>query len=178
MCILEVREDVGVPNHTSPDFVIRDATADDVDDLVRLVRDLALYEKEPGSATATADHFREALFPREAGPAAYAQVAERDGVVVGMAVWFTTFSTWTGRPGLWLEDLFVEPTQRGLGIGKALLSRLAAICAERDWPRLEWAVLDWNAPAIEFYRSQGACPQDDWTTFRLTGEALHRLAGR
>lgn len=164
-------------NHTRPDVVIREAATDDVDDLVRLVRELARYEKEPQSAVATAEHFRDALFPREGSPAAYAHVAERDGAVVAMAVWFTTFSTWTGRPGLWLEDLFVEPSQRGLGIGTALLAQLARICAERDWTRLEWAVLDWNTPALEFYRSHGAQPQDDWTTFRLTGEALHRLGG-
>jgi GNAT superfamily N-acetyltransferase len=183
-----VREDGRVPNSArpasarptsvSPDFTIRPATAEDVEDLARLVRELALYEKEPDAASATADHFREALFPREASPAAYAQVAERGGAVVGMAVWFTTFSTWTGRPGLWLEDLFVEPAQRGLGIGRALLVRLAQICTERDWTRLEWAVLDWNMPAIEFYRSQGARPQDEWTTYRVTGGELHRLAGR
>lgn len=165
-------------NHTRPEVVIRESTTDDVDDLVRLVRELARYEKEPQSALATAAHFREALFPPEGSPAAYAHVAERDGRVVAMAVWFTTFSTWTGRPGLWLEDLFVEPSQRGLGIGTALLAQLARICAERDWTRLEWAVLDWNTPALEFYRSHGAQPQDDWTTFRLTGEALHRLASR
>jgi GNAT superfamily N-acetyltransferase len=159
-------------------FTIRDATAEDVDDIVRLVRELASYEKEPDAATATADHFREALFPVGASPAAYGIVALRQGRAVGMAVWFTTFSTWTGRPGIWLEDLFVEPEQRGLGIGKALLARLAATCVERGWTRLEWAVLDWNEPSIEFYRSQGARAQDEWTTYRVTGTELQRLAGR
>jgi GNAT superfamily N-acetyltransferase len=158
------------------DFTLRDATPDDVDDLVRLVRELAHYEKEPDAATATPDHFREALFPTEASPAAYALVAERDGRVVGMAIWFVSFSTWTGRHGLWLEDLFVEPEQRGLGIGKAFLVRLAQICVERGWTRFEWWVLDWNTPSIEFYRSQGAVAQEEWTTFRIDGDALERLA--
>ena len=100
------------------------------------------------------------------------------GAVVGMAVWFVSFSTWTGRHGLWLEDLFVEPAQRGLGIGKALLTRLAAVCTERGWTRLEWVVLDWNSPAIEFYRSLGATPLDEWTTYRVSGDALHDLTTR
>ncbi|GAA6526224.1 GNAT family N-acetyltransferase [Intrasporangium sp. DVR] len=165
------------PEPAGPPFTIRPATVDDVDDLARLVRELARYEKEPDAAVATPDHFREALFPRGASPAAYAHVAERDGTVVGMAVWFVSFSTWTGRHGLWLEDLFVEPPQRGLGIGKALLTELARICTDRGWTRLEWVVLDWNAPAIEFYRAQGAHALDEWTTYRVAGEALHRLAG-
>lgn len=171
-----VREDGRMSDPATPPFIIRPATADDVDDLARLVRELALYEKEPDAAVATADHFREALFPVGASPAAYAHVAERDGTVVGMAVWFVSFSTWTGRHGLWLEDLFVEPEHRGLGIGKALLIELARICAERGWTRLEWNVLDWNAPAIEFYHSQGARPLTDWTTYRVDGAALSSLA--
>ncbi len=157
-------------------FTIRDATRADVADLVRLVRDLALYEKEPEAATATEEQFATALFPDDGHPAAYALVAERDGHVVGMAIWFTSFSTWTGRHGLWLEDLFVEPEQRGAGIGKALLVRLAAICVERDWTRFEWWVLDWNTPSIEFYRSRGAVAQDGWTTYRVDGDALTALA--
>ncbi|MEO7752875.1 MAG: GNAT family N-acetyltransferase [Terracoccus sp.] len=157
-------------------FTVRDATRHDVPDLIRLVRDLALYEKEPAAATATEEQFAAALLPDDGHPAAHALVAERDGRVVGMAIWFTSFSTWTGRHGLWLEDLFVEPEQRGLGIGKALLVRLAAICVERDWTRFEWWVLDWNTPSIEFYRSQGAVAQDGWTTYRVDGEALTTLA--
>ncbi len=157
-------------------FTVRDATRDDVPDLIRLVRDLALYEKEPEAATATEEQFAAALFPPDGHPAAHALVAEREGRVVGMAIWFTSFSTWTGRHGLWLEDLFVEPEQRGAGIGKALLVRLAAICVERDWTRFEWWVLDWNTPSIEFYRSQGAVAQDGWTTYRVDGDALTALA--
>jgi GNAT superfamily N-acetyltransferase len=94
-----------------------------------------------------------------------------------MALWFRSFSTWTGQAGIWLEDLFVEPEQRGSGIGAALLSRLAAICVEHGWTRLEWTVLDWNTPSIEFYRSRGATALDDWTTHRVDGPALRRLAG-
>ena len=128
----------------SPAFSIREATVDDVEDIARLVRELALYEKAPEAVTATPDHFREALFPGEASPAAYAHVAERHGAVVGMAVWFVSFSTWTGRHGLWLEDLFVDPTQRGFGIGRALLARLAAICnrARLDQARVGRARLE------------------------------------
>jgi GNAT superfamily N-acetyltransferase len=163
--------------HPTTDYTIREATIDDVDDLIRLVRELALYEKEPDAATATPDDFREALFPAHGSPAAYAHVAERDGRVVGMAIWFVSFSTWTGRHGIWLEDLFVEPGQRGLGIGKAFLVRLAQLCLERGWTRFEWWVLDWNTPAIEFYRSQGAVGQEEWTTFRVDGPALEPLAG-
>lgn len=177
-----MRKDGDVSDPSAPTdstaFTIREATVDDVEDIARLVRELALYERAADAATATPDHFREALFPREASPAAYAHVAERDGAVVAMAVWFVSFSTWTGRHGLWLEDLFVEPAQRGLGIGKALLMRLAAICTERGWTRLEWVVLDWNSPAIEFYRSLGATPLDEWTTYRVSGDALHDLTGR
>ncbi len=158
------------------DFTIREATIDDVPDLIRLVRDLAAYEKEPESATATPEQFAEALFPAGASPAAYALVVEREDRVVAMALWFTSFSTWTGRHGLWLEDLYVEPAQRGHGIGKALLVRLAQICVERGWTRFEWWVLDWNSPSIEFYRSQGAVAQEGWTTYRVDGAALTRLA--
>ena len=158
------------------DFVIREATETDVPDLIRLVRELATYEQEPESATATSEQFREALFPPGGDPTAHALVAEREGAVVGMAVWFRTFSTWTGRAGVWLEGLFVEPDQRGHGIGKALLSRLAQICVTRGWTRLEWAVLDWNTPSIEFYRAHGARILDDWSTFRVDGTALTRLA--
>ncbi|EWT02844.1 GCN5 family acetyltransferase [Intrasporangium oryzae NRRL B-24470] len=158
-------------------FSLRDATAEDLPDLLRLVRELAIYEKEPDAVTATEDHFREVLFPADAGPTAYALVAEREGRIVGMAIWFPSFSTWTGRNGLWLEDLFVEPEQRGLGIGKAMLVRLAQVCVERGWTRFEWWVLDWNSPSIEFYRRQGAVAQEEWTTYRVDGDALHRLAG-
>ncbi|TAL22300.1 MAG: GNAT family N-acetyltransferase, partial [Frankiales bacterium] len=103
-------------------------------------------------------------------------VATLDGEVVGFALWYVTFSTWKGLPGLWLEDLFVRPAARGHGLGKALLQQLAAVCVERGYPRFEWWVLDWNEPAIGFYRSLGAVPQDEWTVFRVDGEALEQLA--
>jgi GNAT superfamily N-acetyltransferase len=159
------------------DFIVRDATVDDVPDLIRLVRELARYEREPDAAVATPEQFREVMFPTERSPTAYAIVVERESCIVGMAIWFPSFSTWTGRSGVWLEDLFVEPEQRGLGMGKALLTRLAQITVERGWTRLEWWVLDWNVPAIEFYHSQGAVGQHEWTTYRVDGEALARLAG-
>jgi GNAT superfamily N-acetyltransferase len=158
------------------DFEIRPATVSDVPDLLRLVRALADYEKEPDAATATPAQFEAALFPRDGDPTAYALVGVREGAVVGMALWFRSFSTWTGEAGIWLEDLFVQPDQRGGGLGQALLARLAELCVERGWTRLEWAVLDWNTPSIEFYRARGARPLADWTTFRLDGEALARLA--
>ncbi len=97
--------------------------------------------------------------------------------MIGIAVWFRTFSTWTGVNGIWLEDLYVDPDHRGNGAGRALLAALAGVCAERGYPRLEWCVLNWNAPSIAFYNSLGALPQDEWTTYRMTGEALERLAG-
>lgn len=158
------------------DFTVRAATPEDVPDLLRLVRELAAYEREPQAVVATEDRFAQVLFPASGSPTAYALVAERQGDVVAMAIWFPSFSTWTGRNGLWLEDLFVEPAQRGLGIGRALLSELARICVERGWTRLEWWVLDWNTPSIDFYRAHGAVAQQDWTTYRVDGAALSRLA--
>lgn len=147
---------------------------DDVPVLLELVHELAIYEREPDAVEATAAMLSDALFGTS--PVASCHVAEIDGQVVGFALWYVTFSTWTGRPGLWLEDLFVRPTARGTGLGKALLQQLARVCVERGWTRFEWWVLDWNAPAIGFYRSLGAEPQDDWTTFRVDGAALERLA--
>ena len=106
-----------------------------------------------------------------------ARLQSPEGAIVGMALWFRSFSTWTGQAGIWLEDLFVEPDQRGHGLGKALLARLAQLCVERGWTRLEWSVLDWNTPSIDFYRAHGARSLDDWTTFRLDAEPLSRLDG-
>lgn len=163
------------PVSTVPTGVpIRQAVIDDVPVLLELVHELAIYEREPDAVEATAAMLSDALFGTS--PVASCHVAEIDGQVVGFALWYVTFSTWTGRPGLWLEDLFVRPTARGTGLGKALLQQLARVCVERGWTRFEWWVLDWNAPAIGFYRSLGAEPQDDWTTFRVDGAALERLA--
>lgn len=163
---------------------IRVAAPGDEGAIADLVRELAHYEREPEAAQATADDFAAALFGSD--PRLHAHVAEvrasgGDGSgeawhVQGMAVWFVTFSTWTGRHGIWLEDLFVRPDHRRLGLGRALLATLAATCAERGWTRLDWSVLDWNEPAQGFYRSIGAAPMDEWTTWRLHGPDLEDLA--
>jgi len=154
---------------------IRPATPEDVPRLLELIRALAEYEREPDAVEATTDGLHEVFFGDH--PQVFAHVAEQDDRVVGMAIWFVTFSTWTGAHGIWLEDLFVEPSSRGGGHGKALLAELARVCVERGYRRLEWTVLDWNAPSIAFYRSLGAVPMDEWTTNRLTGESLLALAG-
>jgi GNAT superfamily N-acetyltransferase len=155
--------------------VVRPATPGDVPAVLRMVQALAEYEKEPDAVEATEDDFGRALFPGHGHPTTFCHVAEVDGEVVGIAVWFLSFSTWTGRNGIWLEDLFVQPEHRGSGLGKDLLSSLAELCVERSYTRLEWCVLDWNTPSIAFYTSLGAVPQDEWTTFRLDGTALSSL---
>ncbi|MCC2981699.1 GNAT family N-acetyltransferase [Sphingomonas sp. IC4-52] len=157
-------------------IAIRPAGRDDVSTILRFIRELAAYEREPDAVEATEQMLEAALFG--AAPAAEVLMAERDGATIGFALFFHTFSTWTGRRGLWLEDLYVTPEARGSGAGAALLKALAAIAIDRDCPRLEWTVLDWNTPAIEFYRAKGARPQDEWTTQRVTGAALRALAGR
>lgn len=154
---------------------IRDAVPTDVPEILRLVHALAAYEREPDAVEATQDDFAAALFPTEGTPTTHGLIAERDGVVIGMAIWFVTFSTWTGTNGIWLEDLFVDPEHRGAGAGKALLRRLAQICIENGWRRLEWWVLTWNEPSIAFYRSLGSVPQHEWETHRIDGAALRAL---
>lgn len=144
--------------------------------ILGLVRELAAYEREPDAVEATEADFRVALFPQDRAPTAFAHVAEVDGEIVGMALWYVTFSTWLGRGGIWLEDLFVSPEHRGSGLGKALLATLAALCAERGYGRLEWWVLRWNTPSIGFYDSLGSQPMDDWLTYRLEGRDLDALA--
>jgi GNAT superfamily N-acetyltransferase len=156
--------------------VIREAQPSDVPVLLELVRELARYEREPDAVVATEDDLATALFGPD--PSAGCHVAEVDGAVVGFALWYRSFSTWLGRPGLWLEDLFVRPEHRGAGLGRQLLGQLAAVCVERGWPRFEWWVLDWNEPAQEFYRSLGARPEDEWTVWRVDGAALEVLAQR
>jgi GNAT superfamily N-acetyltransferase len=163
---------------------IRPAEEGDVDAIDRLVRALADYEREPDAVEATPEDFRAALFgpePRVHAHVAEVAVAAGEGAaptweVAGIAVWFVTFSTWKGRHGLWLEDLFVVPEHRRLGLGRALLATLAGVCQERGWPRFEWWVLDWNEPAHRFYESLGARPEDEWTTWRLDGPDLASLA--
>lgn len=156
-------------------MTIREATPADVPAILQLVHDLAAYEKEPDAVKATQAHFRAALFPESGTPTTFAHVAEVEGEVVGMAVWYLTFSTWTGVNGIWLEDLFVQPGHRGSGVGRELLATLARTCVDRDYQRLEWWVLDWNEPSIGFYESLGARAQDEWTVFRMDGNALADL---
>lgn len=156
---------------------VRPATIDDVPRVLELVHALAEYERAPDAVEATTSDLVAALFPPGAPPTAFAHVAEVGGEVVGMAIWFVSFSTWTGRSGIWLEDLFVQPEHRGAGLGRELLATLARVCVERGWRRLEWWVLDWNEPSIEFYRRLGATPEDEWTRFRLADTALATLAG-
>jgi GNAT superfamily N-acetyltransferase len=154
--------------------MIREATIDDVPVIGELVRALADYEKLSHEATFSDDDLRDALF----GERRYAEVllAEHDGEIAGFALFFHNFSTFLAKPGIYLEDLFVRPEHRGHGHGRALLAELARIAVERRCGRLEWSVLDWNEPSIAFYRSLGATAMDDWTTYRLTGEALAALA--
>jgi ribosomal protein S18 acetylase RimI-like enzyme len=191
---------------------VRPAEPRDVPVLHALVRELAVYEREPDAVEATPADLERALFG--ADPRAHCHVAQLghgdggprddgpgdggpgdggpgdggprdgapsddgpgdDGPVVGFALWFVSFSTWRGRHGIWLEDLFVRPSHRGLGVGRALLAELATECVRRGYARLEWSVLDWNEPAQAFYRRIGAVPQDEWTTFRLDGDTLAAL---
>jgi GNAT superfamily N-acetyltransferase len=154
--------------------VIRTATPADVPVIHTMIRELAAYEKALDEARATPEQLSEALFGER--PAAFAHIAEDDrGEVVGFALWFLNFSTWRGVHGIYLEDLYVRPEARGGGHGKALLTELARICVERGYERLEWWVLNWNRPAIDFYESLGARPQDEWTVYRLTDDALTEL---
>lgn len=157
--------------------MIRPATVDDIPTIGELIRELADYEKAPHEARATDDQLRAALFGAQ--PAAYANMAVDDvtGAPVGFALWFLNFSTWRGVHGIYLEDLYVRPSARGHGHGKALLSELARLCVERGYERLQWWVLNWNTPAIDFYTSVGAEPMDEWTVYRLGGDALAKLAG-
>ena len=156
---------------------VRAAAPSDVPTILALIRELADYERAAHEVAATTEDLDAALFgPR---PAAYAHVAEStSGEVVGFALWFRNFSTWTGKPGIWLEDLYVQPDHRGAGHGLALLRELARTCAAEGYPRLDWWVLDWNEPALRFYRSLGAVAMDEWTVHRLTGDALAGLAAR
>jgi len=154
--------------------VIREAQPSVVPVVLELVHALATYERETDAVVATEADLHAALFGRD--PSAGCQVAEADGAVVGFALWYRTFSTWQGKPGLWLEDLFVRPEHRGSGLGRDLLVSLARICVDRGWTRFEWWVLDWNEPAQGFYRSLGARPEDEWTVWRVDGSALEQLA--
>lgn len=152
---------------------VRRVQESDVDAVVALVHDLAAHEQAPDECHLTAARLRSALFGPS--PALFGHVAEQDGVVVGFALWFLNFSTWRGTHGIYLEDLYVLPAARGGGLGKALLAALAAECVRNGYSRLEWVVLEWLAPTIEFYKSLGAIPMDEWKIFRLTDEPLRAL---
>jgi len=155
-------------------FAVRTATVDDVPVILDLIRALATYERAPNEVTATEKGLVEVLFGEK--PAAEVLLAFENEAAIGFAVFFHNFSTWLGRPGLYLEDLFVKPQHRGKGYGRALLIHLAKIARERGCGRMEWAVLDWNEPAIKFYRQLGAKPLDEWTVFRLTRDGIAKLA--
>src|SRR5438067_1329946 len=155
-------------------FDIRDADVADIPIIMQLIRDLATYERAPNDVIATEQDLREVLFGAE--PAAKVVIAFEDTAPVGFAVYFFNFSTWLGRPGLYLEDLFVKPEMRGRGYGRALLVHLAKIARDHKCGRMEWAVLTWNAPAIQFYNKLGAGSLDDWRVFRLTSDGIGRLA--
>jgi len=157
------------------DLLLRPATIDDVPLILSFIKKLSVYEKLSGEVVATEEGLRESLFGNR--PAAEVILAFLSGRPVGFALFFHNFSTFRGRQGLYLEDVYVDEDVRGRGIGKRILAELARIAVERRCDRFEWAVLDWNTPAIDFYKSLGAVPMSDWTVFRMTGEALRSLAG-
>lgn len=157
-----------------PELLLRPATPDDVPAIVGLIRELADYERLLHEVEARPEALSAHLFGDR--PAAEVLMGLVDGEVAGFALFFTNYSTFLTKPGIYLEDLFVRPQFRGVGLGKALLKRLAAIAVERDYGRFEWSVLDWNQPSIDFYLAQGAKPMDEWTMYRVTGEALKELA--
>ena len=156
------------------DVEIRFARPTDVEAIDALIRELAEYERLSHQVIANQQQLRDALF--SATPHVYCHVVEEEHTIVGFALWFLTFSTFEGATGLYLEDLYVRESHRRQGIGASLLQRLAALCVERGYTRLQWWVLDWNEPSIEFYRSFGAVPMDEWTVYRVSGEALRKLS--
>src|SRR4051794_13871852 len=159
---------------TPENFQIRPALVEDVPIILELIRDLATYERAPQEVTATEEQLTEVLFGHR--PSAEVLLAFEGKLPVGFAVYFYNFSTWLGRPGLYLEDLFVKPEKRGKGYGRALLVELAKIARDRGCGRMEWAVLNWNEPAIRFYQTLGAKPMNEWTVFRLTRDEIAKLA--
>jgi GNAT superfamily N-acetyltransferase len=153
---------------------IRSAVPADTDAILELIHALAEYERAPEEVKITREQLQNHLFSQD--PKVFCEVVEVDGHVVGIAIWFLNFSTWLGKHGIYLEDLFIRPEYRGRGLGKALLVRLAQICVERDYGRFQWWVLDWNEPSIEFYKSLGAVAMDEWTVYRVSGEPLRSLS--
>jgi len=160
--------------NSQSNFEIRPACVEDVPVILELIRELATYERAPDEVTATEEQLVDVLFGQK--PVAEVLLAFEGKSPIGFAVFFHNFSTWLGRPGLYLEDLFVKPEKRGKGYGRALLIDLAKIARDRACGRMEWAVLNWNEPAIKFYRALGAEPLDEWTVFRLTREGIAELA--
>ena len=153
---------------------IREANIGDTQQILDFILELAIYEKAEHEAKANADHIHATLFCES--PKVHGLIAEIDGSSVGFAVYFYNYSTWLGKHGIYLEDLYVSPTARGSGAGKALLKELSKIAVANDCGRVEWSVLDWNTPAIDFYLAMGAKPLDEWTVYRLTGDALNKFA--
>lgn len=153
---------------------IRPARSEEVGIVLQLIHDLAHYEKAPDEVEATEKELLATIFCDN--PQVFCDLVEVDGEIAGMAIWFLNYSTWQGKHGIYLEDLFIKPEFRGRGYGKALLQHLAKICDERDYGRFQWWVLDWNSPAIEFYKSLGAGAMDEWTVYRVSGDALKNLA--
>lgn len=168
------------PTAVTTPGAVREAAPADVPAILDLIHQLAVYEKEPDAVKNTPEMLHDHLFGDH--PRVFCHVVDDvvDGQVqvVGIAIWFETYSTWEGVHGIWLEDLFVIPAMRGRGHGKTLLLHLANIAVERGYGRFEWTVLDWNTPSIEFYKSLGAVPMDEWTTYRLEGDALHKAVHR
>lgn len=154
--------------------MIREANRNDVSAIHQLIVELAIYEREPDAVIATVADIEENLFGNN--PVAFCHVAEIDGQIVGIAIWFLNYSTWLGKAGLYLEDLFVKPEFRGKGLGLELMKTLARLCVERNYERFQWWVLDWNEPSIDFYKSIGAEAMDEWTVYRLSGNALKSFA--
>jgi GNAT superfamily N-acetyltransferase len=152
---------------------IRSARPEESAIILRLIKDLAEYEKAPDQVEATESDLKATIFSKE--PKVFCDVVEVDGEIVGMAIWFLNYSTWQGKHGIYLEDLFIKPEYRGRGYGKALLIHLAKLCEEKGYGRFQWWVLDWNSPAIDFYRSLGAEAMDEWTVYRVSGKALKDL---
>jgi GNAT superfamily N-acetyltransferase len=153
---------------------IRPATIADTDEIIALIYELALYEKAPEEAKATREQIIDSFFCEN--PKVFCEIVEVDGDIAGLAIWFLNYSTWQGKHGIYLEDLFIRPQFRGKGFGKALLKHLAAICEARGYGRFQWWVLDWNEPSIEFYKALGAVAMDEWTVYRVSEDALTKLA--
>jgi GNAT superfamily N-acetyltransferase len=152
---------------------IRPAKREEVGEVLQLIQDLATYEKAPEQVEASKEDLLNTIFVKD--PRVFCDLVEVDGQVAGMAIWFLNYSTWQAKHGIYLEDIFIKPEYRGRGYGKALLKHLAKICDEKGYGRLQWWVLDWNSPAIEFYKSFGAEAMDEWTVYRTSGQALKDL---